>query len=69
LKKLEERRDFDLIYPSHADLPISREIIPDLISAAEDILAGRGTGKLISVHNTEVMAYDAGCSVLLCEKS
>jgi glyoxylase-like metal-dependent hydrolase (beta-lactamase superfamily II) len=69
LKKLEERSDFDLIYPSHADLPISREIIPDLISAAEDILAGRGNGKIISVHNTEVMAYDAGCSVLLCEKS
>lgn len=69
LKKLADRRDFDFVYPSHADLPVSRDVIPALIAAAEDILAGRCIGKDIIIHNTEVTAFDAGCSALLCDKS
>ncbi|MCR5089347.1 MAG: MBL fold metallo-hydrolase [Oscillospiraceae bacterium] len=68
LKKLLTRTDFDLIYPSHADLPVERDIIPELIAEAESILAGKGHGSLTAIHGRDVMAYDAGRNVLLCDK-
>ena len=68
LKKVDSRDDFDLIYSSHSDLLVPRDVIPELISAAEEIIAGKGSGRLITVHGTEVMAYEAGRNVLLCEK-
>lgn len=69
LKRLIKRTDFDTVYPSHADLKVDREIIPELITAAEDILAGRCVGKFLTVHGTEVLAYDAGRNILLCDKN
>ncbi len=67
LKKLLTRKDFDLVYPSHADLPVGRDVIPELIAGAEEILCGRASGKPVNVHGTDVMAYDVGRNVLLCD--
>ncbi len=69
LRRLMTRSDFDLIYPSHADLTVGRDVIPELIAAAEAILDGQGRGSLITLHGKDVMAYDAGSNVLLCDKS
>lgn len=68
LRKVMSRSDFDLIYPSHSDLPAGRGVIPELISGAEAVLSGCAEGRVISVHGTEVMAYDAGRNVLLCDR-
>ncbi len=67
LKRLMKRSDFDLVYPSHADLPTGREVIPELIEGAQAILDGRGKGELISMYGKEIMAYEAGRNVFLCD--
>ena len=68
LQKIQQREDFDLVYPSHADLPVKREVIPELIAGAEAVLAGSAAGRPVTMHGTEVMAYTAGRNILLCEK-
>ena len=69
LKRLSARTDFSLIHPSHADLSVSRDVIPELIAGAEEILRGNGRGSIITVHGTEVMACDVGRNILLCDLS
>ncbi len=68
LKRLMSRTDYTLIYPSHADLPVDRSVIPELIAGAGEILSCGGRGRTITVHGTEVMAYDIGRNILLCDK-
>ena len=68
LKKILAKTDYDLIYPSHADLSVSRDVIPELISGAEQILSGRGIGEMTIVHDREIMAYDVGRNILLCDR-
>ena len=67
LKGVMARTDFDRIYPSHADLQVDRSVIPELIAGAERVLQGKATGEAVIRHGKEVMAYDAGNSVLLCD--
>ena len=68
LKHLQKYEDaFDVIWPSHADLPLSKDVIPQLIQAAEDILSGKTAGKKEIVHGKEITAYDAGISVFLTD--
>ena len=57
--------DFDCIWPSHAELPLEKEIIPQLIKEAEDVLAGKIEGKKETVHGREITAYACGTSVFL----
>ena len=68
LRKIMERQDYDLIFPSHADLTVSRDIIPELIGGAEAILEHRCSGKPITRHGVEVIAYSVGKNILLCER-
>ena len=67
LERLLERGDFDLIYPSHAKEKVSRDVIPELIDGAKDILAGKIPGKEIEVHGKKVTSCDVGVSRFLCE--
>lgn len=69
LKKVMRRDDFTMIYPSHADLPVGRDVISELIAGAEDIISGGGSAESISMHGTEVMAYNVGRNILLCDKT
>lgn len=57
---------FDEIWPSHADIPISPAVIPRLRDGARDVLAGKIPGVPREVHGVTVMAHDLGFCVLLC---
>ena len=67
LERLLERGDSDFIYPSHAKEKVSRDVIPELIDGAKDILAGKIPGKEIEVHGKKVTSCDVGVSRFLCE--
>ena len=69
LGQLEKRKgEFDNIWPSHAKLPVSPELIQKLHDGAQDILAGKVQGAAAEMHGKSIIAYDLGFDVLLCEK-
>ncbi len=69
LEQLEKRKtEFDEIWPSHADIPIPTETIKMLHDGAQDILAGKITGKPEEVFGNRIAAYDLGFCVMLCDQ-
>ena len=60
--------DFDEIWPSHGDIPITPAVIPRLIEGAGRILDGSAEGKTQEVFGHTIMAYDLGFTTLLCDK-
>lgn len=69
LEHLESYLDrFDEIWPSHADFPIFRAVIPKLKSGAEDILQGKLQGQKAEMHGTEIVEYDLGFCSFLCDR-
>ena len=66
LEKLEERiPEFDEIWPSHADIPVSPDTIAMLKEGAKDILAGKVQGQDTEMHGHKIKAYDLGfCTIL-----
>ena len=69
LERLEARiPEFDEIWPSHADLPVTPETIGMLRDGARDILAGKVQGKPAEVFGQSIMVYDLGfCAFLRAE--
>lgn len=57
--------EFDEIYPSHGTCPVGPEIIPELITAAETILAGKADGKPWNIFSDPVKAFDMGVATFL----
>ncbi len=69
LEQLEKRKaEFDEIWPSHADFPISTDTIRMLHDGAQEILAGKVTGKPEEMHGSRITAYDLGFCVKLCDQ-
>ncbi|MBR3227877.1 MAG: MBL fold metallo-hydrolase [Erysipelotrichaceae bacterium] len=69
LEKLEKRTDeFDEIWPSHADIPVSTDTIEMLREGAMDILSGKIEGKQEEVHGHSIVAYDLGFCTILCDR-
>ena len=69
LKKLEKRKnEFDEIWPSHADIPITTDTIKMLYDGAQDILAGRVTGRPEEMFGNRIVAYDLGFCTILCDR-
>ena len=66
LERLMKRSDFDFIYPSHAKEKVSRDVIPQLVAGAKDILAGKIPGKETEAHGIKVASCDVGVSRFLC---
>lgn len=66
LERLEKRiEDFDEIWPSHADIPISTDTIGMLKEGAKEILAGKVQGQETEMHGHKIKAYDLGfCTIL-----
>lgn len=60
--------EFDEIWPSHADIPISPALIRKLHDGALDVLDGKVTGCPVEVHGNQVIAYDLGFCTLLCDQ-
>ena len=67
LKRLLERTDFDLIYPSHADPVTDKSVIPELIAGADRIIRGCAEGTPINIYGKQVIGYNAGRNTLLCD--
>lgn len=66
LEHLLQRADeFDRIYPSHAKMPVSKDIIPALIQGAKDIQNGLVEGTVREVHGKEVRSMDIGITRFL----
>ena len=58
---------FDEIWPSHADIPVSPELITKLRDGAKAVLAGEIAGKPFDMHGRSCVAYDLGFDTLLCD--
>ena len=60
--------DFDGIYPSHGRLYVGKEVIPQLITGAEAIMAGETVPfEEREMFGNKIRAYDIGVSRFLCE--
>ena len=67
LEKLETMQaDFDEIWPSHADLPLSPDCIRRLRGGAEKILNRETDGKPAEFFGRRIMVYDLGFTAFLC---
>ena len=60
--------EFDEMWPSHADIPISPALIRKLHDGARDVLDGKVAGSPVEVHGNQVIAYDLGFCTLLCDQ-
>ena len=68
LERLWQReKEFDFIYPSHAELKVSKSVIPKLISGAKDILTGKCSGTEKEVHGMKILSVDIGVDRFLCD--
>ena len=68
LEHLETFRDqFDEIWPSHADIPVSPDVIMKLHDGAQDILDGKLEGRAIDMFGKSIVEYDLGFCTFLCD--
>lgn len=57
----------DEIWPSHGDIPISTDIIDELLNGAKNIINGRIPGSPTEIFGNGVVEYDLGFSTVLCD--
>ncbi len=67
-KLIEMSGEFDEIYPSHGSYPLKPDIMPRLLSDAEDILAGKIKGSDENVFGGKVTLYQTENAGFLCDK-
>ena len=68
LEKLDRMKgEFDELWPSHADLPVSPDAIGRLIEGAKKVMRGEVRGTPEEFHGMKITAYDLGLTVLLCD--
>lgn len=58
---------FDEIWPSHADIPVSPAVIPKLRDGARAILDGAIRGQQAKRFGQSFFAYDLGFCMMLCD--
>lgn len=69
LDHLEMRKaEFDEIWPSHAELPVSPDLVPMLRDGASGILAGKYTGVPLEMFGRQIIEYDLGFTSFLCDR-
>ena len=69
MKRLEALSDqFDEIWPSHADIPVSPQVIRQLREGAQAVLEGAVRGNPESLFGHDIAAYDLGFTTLLCDR-
>ena len=68
LTRLEaETGQFDEVWPSHADIPVSPAVIGRLRDGAREILEGHVPGQPMEMFGNRITAYDLGFCTLLCD--
>ena len=69
LEHLETYRDqFDEVWPSHADIPVSPDVIMKLHDGAQDILDGKLKGRATEMFGKSIVEYDLGFCTMLCDR-
>ena len=69
LKRLEGLADqFDEIWPSHADIPVSPQVIRPLREGAQAVLEGAVRGIPEKLFGHDIAAYDLGFTTLLYDR-
>ncbi len=69
LSRLEAyRSQFDEIWPSHADIPVSPDVIGKLRSGAQAVLDGKIQGRPAERFGNKIVVYDLGFCSLLCDQ-
>ena len=72
ITSLEHLKDFadqfDEIWPSHADIPVSPDVIQKLHDGAQAVLYGTIQGKPVEFFRQKIFAYDLGFCILLCDR-
>ena len=69
LEELEKKiSEFDEIWPSHADIPITTDTIKMLHDGAQDILAGKVSGNPEEMFGNSIVAYNLGFCTILCDR-
>ncbi|MCD7886143.1 MAG: MBL fold metallo-hydrolase [Clostridiales bacterium] len=61
------RSEYGLIFPSHADLPLKPDIIPELMVCMDQILAGEAPYQSGEKFGGPVKIYDMGTAAFLCD--
>ncbi len=64
----EFEEEYDCIYPSHAKMPVGKEVIPKLIAGAKEILTGHAEGVPGEMHGHPIVTYDVGVSRFFCDR-
>ena len=64
---LRYRDEFDEIWPSHADIPVSPDMIRKLRDGAVEIISGQLQGTPVEVHGNKAVLYDPGFCAFLCD--
>lgn len=68
LKRLQTMEDqFDVIYPSHGTIPVSKNYIQELIDGAEKVMKGEVEFTNSSFHGMQIKVYDIGIARFLGE--
>jgi glyoxylase-like metal-dependent hydrolase (beta-lactamase superfamily II) len=66
MRKLDAMRNaFDVVYPSHGEVPVSADIIPALVKGARRLLAGELSATKPDRPGLDAMLYDAGVAKFL----
>ncbi len=69
MERLETFRDeFDEIWPSHAEIPVSPDLIRKLHDGALEIRAGKVPETGTEVFGHDVVLYDLGFTAFLCDR-
>ena len=58
---------FDEIWPSHASIPVSPDLIGKLHDGAQDVLAGKVSGSPEELCGKKILAFDLGFATFLCD--
>ena len=61
--------EFDEIWPSHGDIPVSPDLIEKLRTGAQAVMDGSIKGKQVDVFGRSVTACDLGFTVLLTDNA
>lgn len=69
LEHLEAYTDqFDELWPSHGDIPISPDVIRKLRDGARCVLEGKVPGQPRELFGQAITVYDLGFTILLCDR-
>ena len=59
--------EFDEIWPSHALIPVTKDLIGKLRDGARAVLNGEIQGQPEGIHGRKIKAYDLGFATFLCD--